>query len=79
MFLIRKKDKKKNTSDTVTPLNTDTRYNDKIRYTDNGFARKKGKTKDQGVPQAAAHPRLQEDEETYKTKQAKIEQTYENH
>ena len=42
---------------------------------------KKGKSKVQGVPQsqAAAHPRHQEEEETDKTKQAQIEQTYEKH
>ena len=40
---------------------------------------KNGKRKVQGVPQlqAAGHPRHQEDEETDKTKQAQIEQTYE--
>ena len=43
------------------------------------FIKKKGKRKDQGVPQsqAAALPRHQEEEETDKTKQAQIEQTYE--
>ena len=43
---------------------------------------KKGKRKVQGLPQsqAAALPRHQEEEETDKTKQAQIEQTYyENH
>ena len=42
---------------------------------------KKGKRKVQGVPQSqtAAHPRHQEEEETDKTKQAQIEQTYEKH
>ena len=42
---------------------------------------KKGKRKVQGVPQsqAAALPRHQEEEDTGKTKQAEIEQTYENH
>ena len=42
---------------------------------------KKGKRKVQGVPQslAAAHARHQEEEETDKTKQAQIEQTYEKH
>ena len=42
---------------------------------------KNGKTKVQGVPQsqAAALPRYQEEEETDKTKQAEIEQTYEKH
>ena len=41
----------------------------------------KSKRKVQGVPQsqAAAHPKYQEEEETDKTKQAKIEQTYEKH
>ena len=42
---------------------------------------KKSKRKVQGVPQsqAAALPRHQEEEETDKTKQAQIEQTYEKH
>ena len=42
---------------------------------------RKGKRKVQGVPQsqAAAHPRHEEEEETDKTKQAQIEQTYEKH
>ena len=43
---------------------------------------KKGKTKVQGVPQSqiAALPRhQQEEEETDKSKQAQIEQTYEKH
>ena len=42
---------------------------------------KKGKKKVQGVPQSqtAALPRLQEEEETDKSKQAQIEQTYEKH
>ena len=41
----------------------------------------KGKRKVQGVPQSqtAALPRHQEEEETDKTKQAQIEQTYEKH
>ena len=41
----------------------------------------KGKRKVQGVPQSqtAALPRHQEEEETDKTKQAQIEQTYEEH
>ena len=41
---------------------------------------KQGKRKVQGVPQSqnAALPRHQEEEETGKTKQAQIEQTYEN-
>ena len=39
---------------------------------------KKGKRKDQGVPQsqAAAHPRHEAEEETDKTKQVQIEQTH---
>ena len=43
--------------------------------------RKKGKRKVQWVPQSqtAALPRCQEEEETVKTKQAQIEQTYEKH
>ena len=43
--------------------------------------KKKGKRKVQGVPQSqtAALPRLQGEEETDKTKQAQIEQTYEKH
>ena len=42
---------------------------------------KKGKRKVQGVSQsqASALPRHQEEEETDKTKQAQIEQTYEKH
>ena len=42
---------------------------------------KKGKRKVQGMPQSqtAALPRHQEEEETDKTKQAQIEQTYEEH
>ena len=42
---------------------------------------KKGKKKVQGVPQSqtAALARHQEEEETEKTKQARIEQTYEKH
>ena len=41
----------------------------------------KGKRKVQGMPQSqtAALPRHQEDEETDKTKQAQIEQTYKKH
>ena len=43
--------------------------------------KKTGKIKVQGVPQSqtAALPRHQEEEETDKTKQAQIEQTYEKH
>ena len=46
-----------------------------------GQLEKKGERKVQGVPQSqtAALPRHQEEEETVKTKQAKIEQTYEKH
>ena len=42
---------------------------------------KKGKRKVQGVPQSqtAALPRPQEEEETDKSKQAQIKQTYEQH
>ena len=42
---------------------------------------KKGKKKVQGVPQSqtAALPRHQEEEETDKSKEAQIEQTYEKH
>ena len=42
---------------------------------------KKGKRKVQGVPQSqtAAIPRPQEEEETDKSKQAQIEQTYKKH
>ena len=45
------------------------------------FKKKKGKRKVQGVPQSqtAALPRPQEEEETDKSKQAQIEQTYEKH
>ena len=44
-------------------------------------SQKKGKRKVQGVPQSqtAALPRHQEEDETDKTKQAQIEQTYEKH
>ena len=50
----------------------------KFLRTDN---EKKGKRKVQGVPQSqtAALPRPQEEEETDKSKQAQIEQTYEKH
>ena len=43
--------------------------------------KKKGMRKVQGVPQSqtAALPRPQEEEETDKSKQAQIEQTYEKH
>ena len=46
-----------------------------------GFSRKKGKRKVQGVPQSqtAALPRPQEEEETDKSKQAQTEQTYKKH
>ena len=42
---------------------------------------KKGKRKVQEVPQlqTATLPRLQEEEETDKSKQAQVEQTYEKH
>ena len=45
------------------------------------YVQKKGKRKVQGVPQSqtAVHSRHQEEEETDKTKQAQIEQTYEKH
>ena len=45
------------------------------------YSIKKGKRKVQGVPQShtAALPRHQEEEETDKTKQAQIEQTYVKH
>ena len=48
---------------------------------DNTVNQKKGKRKVQGVPQSqtAALPRPQEEEETDKSKQAQIEQTYEKH
>ena len=43
--------------------------------------KKKGKRKVQGVPQSQtpALPRTQEEEETDKSKQTQIEQTYEKH
>ena len=43
--------------------------------------KKKGKRKVQGVPQSetAAHPGQEEEEETDKSKQAQIDQTYEKH
>ena len=42
---------------------------------------KKGKRKVQEVPQSqtAALPRHQEEEETHKSKQAQVDQTYEKH
>ena len=45
------------------------------------MSQKKGKRKVQGVPQSqtAALPRRHEEEETDKSKQAQIEQTYEKH
>ena len=45
------------------------------------FLKNKGKRKVQGVPQSqnAALPRPQDVEETDKSKQAQIEQTYEKH
>ena len=45
------------------------------------ITKQKGKRKVQGVPQSqtAALPRHQQEEETDKTKQAQIEQTYEKH
>ena len=51
------------------------------RFTWQRRVSKKSKRKIQGVPQsqAAALPRHQEEEETDKTKQAQIEQTYEKH
>ena len=56
---------------------------DDMPYSDSGVidTPKKGKRKVQGVPQSqtAALPRHQEEEETDKTKQAQIEQTYEKH
>ena len=50
-----------------------------LNMSDIGF--KKGKRTVQGVPQsqAEAPPRHQEEEETDKTKQTQIEQTYEKH
>ena len=50
-------------------------------YIEIHMVKKKGKRKDQGVPQSqtAALPRHQEEEETDKSKQAQIEQTYEKH
>ena len=56
---------------------------DKIQFIGylSNFGTKKGKRKVQGVPQSqtAALPRHQEEEETDKSKQAQIEQTYEKH
>ena len=45
------------------------------------YQKKKGKRKVQGMPQSqtAALPGHQEEEETDKSKQAQIEQTYEKH
>ena len=40
---------------------------------------KKGKRKVQGVPQSQTLPTPQEEEETDKSKQTQIEQTYEKH
>ena len=52
-----------------------------LKYTWDKTTEKKGKRKVQGVPQSqtAALPRPQEEEETDKSKQAQIEQTYEKH
>ena len=52
-----------------------------LRVTSGPRVKKNGKTKVQGVPQlqTAALPRLQEEEETDKSKQAQTEQTYEKH
>ena len=41
--------------------------------------KKRNKRKVQGVPQTAALPRHQEEQDTDKTKQAQIEQKYEKH
>ena len=53
-------------------------FTDRARHT---LGEKQGKRKVQGVPQSqtAALPRPQEEEETDKSKQAQIEQTYEKH
>ena len=53
----------------------------RVEYTAGCISAKKGKRKVQGVPQSqtAALPRPQEEEETDKSKQAQIEQTYEKH
>ena len=53
----------------------------KLSYLNNNGWSKKGKRKVQGVPQSqtAALPRPQEEEETDKSKQAQIKQTYEKH
>ena len=52
---------------------------DNKKHHKNDHVKKKGKRKSQGVPQSqtAALPRPQEEEETDKSKQAHIEQTYE--
>ena len=53
----------------------------KIRLPIIFLKKKKKERKVQGVPQsqAAAHPRHEEEEETGKTKQAQIVQTYDKH
>ena len=63
---------------------TGTRYLRPIRFCSiraKKMSKKKGKRNVQGVPQSqtAALPRPQEEEETDKSKQAQIEQTYETH
>ena len=54
---------------------------EKSRECHNYKPQKKGKRKVQGVPQSqiAALPRLQEEEEIDKYKQAQIDQTFEKH
>ena len=51
------------------------------QVTPTDIVNKNGKRKVQGVPQSqtAALPRYQEEEETDKSKQAQVEQTYEKH
>ena len=57
------------------------KFSTPIPLTEGSTGKKKGKRKVQGVPQSqtAALPRLQEEEETDKSKQAQIKQTYEKH
>ena len=60
---------------------TKTREKEQLMTKTDATFEKKGKRKVQGMPQsqATALPGHQEEEETDKTKQAQIEQTYEKH
>ena len=62
-------------------LRVDKSCQESTKFKNKQFHPKKSKRKVQGVPQSqtAALPRPQEEEETDKSKQAQIEQTYEKH